>query len=236
MVLPAELIDHIFSFLQTDFPSLKACSKAHPLLSRLAERHLYAHVVIDQRAPEVCNDILQNPRFLDYPRALEMRPHLYTKKQLAIPFLLVIPRMANVVSLKICHPCPSYKKFDFFSTLGICLQQSSIQELHFFNIYDIPFSFLDDARNIKQLTLSDCTALDDPISGSPSSQLCLETLVLSGRFNPRLHRWATRWVTRLTTLELQDMLNRDWSAFPELLVACSNSLTRLCLDISNPRM
>ena len=64
------------------------------------------------------------------------------------------------------------------------------------------------------------------------SYLCLETLVLSGYCNADIHRWAMRWVTRLTTLELRiTTLDLDWMAFPELLVACSNSLTRLHLDI-----
>jgi len=79
--------------------------------------------------------------------------------------------------------------------------------------------------------LSNCFMEDKPISGSPSSQLCLETLVLSVYFNPGLHPWATRWVTRLTTLELHDLLLLfDWTAFSELLVACSNSLSSLHLD------
>jgi len=76
MVLPTELLDHIFSFLQKDISALKACSKAHPLLSRLAERHIYAHIVIDPRAPEVYDDTLENPHLLDYPRTLEIHIHL----------------------------------------------------------------------------------------------------------------------------------------------------------------
>jgi len=82
--------------------------------------------------------------------------------------------------------------------------------------HDLPFSFsvLDDVKNIKHLTLSKCLAnKNEAISSFPTSQLSIETLVLSGIFNPDLHRWAMRWITRLTTLELSNLqLNLDCSA------------------------
>jgi len=83
--------------------------------------------------------------------------------------------------------------------------------------------------------LSECTAdEDEPIPRTPSSQLCLETLILSVYYNPYVYRWAMRWVTRLTSLEMPDMsLDLDWTPFPELLVACSNTLTSLHLGMRN---
>jgi len=227
-MLPAELIDHIFSFLQEDTLALKACSKAHPLYSRLAERHIYTHIVSDSK---VSNDILHNPHLLDYPRTLEIRS--FTRSQLAIPFMSVIPQMSNLVSLKICDPYPFYKKDEFISMLRNCLQQSSFQELHLSQLNRFPFSVLDDAKYIKHLTLSDCYADEnEPISSSPSSQLSLDTLIFSDHHNPYFHRWAVRWVTRLTSLELCHLsLDHDWTVFSELLIACSNSLTKLHLSM-----
>jgi len=146
----------------------------------------------------------------------------------------MIPQMANLISLKISHR-PSDQKEEFFSTLRNCLQQSSFHELHLFHIYDLPFSVLDDVKCIKHLTLSNCLTTKGEAS-FPTSQLSLETLVLSGVFIPDLHRWAMKWVTRLTTLELSNLkldLDSDWLAFPELLAACSNSLTRLRIDMSD---
>jgi len=233
MRLPAEVTDHIFSFLRKDTLALKACSKAHPLYSRLAERYLYAHIVIDPRAPEVCNLILENPRLLDYPRSLEIRSFLnFTRNPLPISIMPMIPRMANLVSLCISYPCPYHQRDEFISTLRNCLQRSSFQKLRLSDIYDLPFSILDDAKNIKQLTLSGGTVdEDEPVSSSPSAQLSLETLVLSGHLDADVYRWAMRWVARLTTLELHDLwLDQDWNVFPELLAACSNSLTKLQLD------
>jgi len=238
MSLPAELIDHIFSFLQEDTLALKACSKAHPLLSRLAERHLFAHIIIDpsrylrSNVTEATNPIFENPRFLDYPRTLEIGACLYASRNLpVISIMSMIPQMTNLISLTIHDP---YQTEGFISTLRNCLPQSPFQQLCLSNLYGFPFSILDDAKNIKQLTLYNCRASDEPISTSPPSQLSLETLVLVGRFDPGLHRWAMRWVTRLTTLELRDLpLDLDRTAFPQLLEACSNSLTRLYLDIGD---
>ena len=229
-MLPAELIDHIFSFLQEDTLALKACSKAHPLYSRLAERHLYTHIVSDSK---VSNDILDNPHLLDYPSTLEIRSHLFTRSQPAISFISVIPQMSNLVSLKICDPCPFYKRNEFISMLRNCLQQSSFQELHLSHHIRFSFSVLDDAKNIKHLTLSHCYADEnEPISSSPSSQLSLDTLIFSDYHNSYFHRWAVRWVTRLTSLELRQLsLDQNWTVFSELLIACSNSLTKLHLSM-----
>jgi len=234
--LPAELVDHIFSFLpQEDTSALKACSKAHPLFSSLAERYLYKHVVIDKHS-EVCNPVIKNPRLLDYPRTLEIFAYITDRNLLPIDIMSVIPRMANLVSLRIDGPlCPYGQRAEFFSMFRNCLHHSSFRELHLFSIFFFPFSILDDAKNIKKLTLSDCSAGDGWISStiSTSSQLSLDTLILSGRHYPPVHRWAARWGTRLTSLELHDLLNDlDWGVFPEVLAACSNSLTRLHLDES----
>ncbi len=226
--LPAELIDHIFSYLRKNISALKACSKAHPLYSRLAERHLYAHIIVDLRTKDVCN-LLENPRLLDYPRTLEIR----YRNPSPISIMPVIPRMTNLVSLSIHDPSRLWERDVFFSTFRNCIQQSSFQELHLFDFTLLPLSILDDARYIKLLTLHNCSVKDEQISNPPSSQLSLETLALSKYHNPYIHRWAMRRVTRLTSLELHGiLLELDWAIFPELLAACSNSLTGLHLDMS----
>jgi len=237
-LLPAELIDLIFSFLQKDSSALTACSKADPLLSRIAERYIYEHIVFDPLAPEDFNLILENPgqRLLKYPRTLEILGNLNGPFPVAIPLAVmqVIPRMTNLISLTI-HKWIDQND-EFISAFRKCIQQSStsLKELHLFQMYRVPYSVLDEAKNVKHLTLFDCTLVPvvGQVSGSPSPQLSLETLVLAGLSSPSVHSWATRWVTRLTTLELRGpMLGADWTTFPELLAACSNSLTRLHLDM-----
>jgi len=83
------------------------------------------------------------------------------------------------------------------------LVESSFQELNLYCIYKFPFSVLDDAKIVKHLTLSNVVADEDEPMSSLPSRLFLETLVLSCILNPKNFRWATRWVTRLTSLELR---------------------------------
>ena len=165
----------IFSFLQKDSSAL-TCSKAHPLLLRIAERYIYEHMVFDPLAPEDFNLILENPRLLKYPHTLEIRGELTEDlSPVAIPLavMLVIPQMTNLISLTIHNPID--QREEFISAFRKCIQQSSFKELHLFHMYCLPFSVLDEAKNVKHLTLSDCEVEDGPIPSSPSSQLSLET-------------------------------------------------------------
>jgi len=66
-MLPTELINRIFSFLQGDTSALNACSSAHPVYSRLAERYLYADLQISPFAVSGLHEqISKNPHLLDY--------------------------------------------------------------------------------------------------------------------------------------------------------------------------
>jgi len=46
MALPAEILDHILSFLGSDTAALKRCSESHPSLCQLAERYLYSRILL----------------------------------------------------------------------------------------------------------------------------------------------------------------------------------------------
>ena len=229
MLLPPELIDHIFSFLQGDILALKACSEVHPLYSRLAEPHLYSHIVFKPPRTEICIHILQNTRLLDYPRTLDIRTSSFDKLcPVLLSLMTMIPRMVNLVSLTI-QDLPMCVKYH--SVFRRCLQQSSFQQLSLLNNYGFPLSILDGAKNIKHLTLSYCTTdRDQPAPGLPSSQLSLETLILRGVYHANFHCWVMRWVTHLTTLEILGLAIYNTA---ELLATCSNSLTRLHLSLRN---
>ena len=140
--------------------------------------------------------------------------------------MAMIPRMANLTTLKIhTYPCPFE---EFISTFKDCLQQSSIEQLYLYGLYEFPLSVLDNGKCVKKLMLSDCTEAEEPISSPPSSQHSLETLILYGDYIPDLAIWASHRVTRLTSLSLQGPLSGNFS---ELLTQCSSSLTTLHLDI-----
>ncbi len=86
--VPLEIIDNVFSFLQSDPTTLAICSRAHPNLSPLAERLLYADVVVfdnegnidnnkdDRRiflASELHRLLIDSPHIANYIRKLEIR-------------------------------------------------------------------------------------------------------------------------------------------------------------------
>ena len=156
-MLPPELIDHIFSFLRGDIPALKACSRAHSLFSKLAEQHLYTDIIVRRKhhPPPITHsfsDLYQqfskNPCLLYYPRTLEIDTSLAGVVE-PLSFNSMVPRMINLVSLKICGET-NIK----LPTIRDSLQQLSIEELDLCNFYDFPLSVLDNGKTIKKLTLS----------------------------------------------------------------------------------
>ena len=245
MRVPPELIDRIFSFLRGEKSALQACSKAHPLFSRLVQPHLYADTLVpinnNEAVAELYKQFSENPRMLDFPRTLEFRRtglllRFVDPAPKVLSIMSMVPRMANLISLSLEEqPCLDSLYKDFLSVFSTCLQQSAIEEVCLESFHYFPLSLLDNGKNIKILTLSDCTARsgDKPISPHHQS---LETLIIRGRYNPRLLLWTAHRATSLTTLELRDVSlddNHRWTEFPELLTACSNSLRKLHLDVAS---
>jgi len=210
LVLPAEIIDHIFNFLQEDIRSLKACSKAHPLYSRCAERYLYADIEVRvnhvSAVSKLYKQISNKPHILAYTRTLEFccRGFFATFNDsvvLSMIVTMVLPRMVNLVSLKLTEEsCSDDGYNDLLSAFETCLQQSAIEEICLEGFSDFPLSILDNGKHIKKLTLSDCTAgMEESISNTKS----LGTLVIVGKHNLNLVFWTTCRATSLTTLHWQ---------------------------------
>ena len=242
MLLHAELIDYIFSFLRGDISALEACSKSHPFFSQLAERHLYADIVVtlmdNLSVPELYECLSKNPHILGYPRTLKIYanssilPRVLARK--VLPIFSMIPRMANLTSLKLCEKPSGSLHFNrtFLSTLfESCLQQSSVEKIHLSRFRDLPLSILDNVKNIKMLTLSGCQMITEPKSKLPHQ--LLETLVIRGAPNKHLLIGMADRVVNLTSLQLRGVYSMayDWNGFPELLAACSSSLTELHIDV-----
>ena len=202
--------------------------------STFDELQVYTDIVIEPlTASDIHKQLSENSRFLDYPRTLEINLSLisFVNPIVVHSIMGMIPRMANLSSLRIIRLPFLFTNDVFIPMFTTCLQQSSIEQLYLSHLYVFPLSVLSFGKNIKKLVLSDCTAKAESISSSPEG-LSLETLILSGNHNQDLHIWANRRVTRLKSLGLRELsLDLDWTAFPDLLTACSNSLTTLHLDI-----
>jgi len=91
-MFPPEIIDHILSFLQWDHATLKVCAQVHPSISRLVERHLYAHLAVQNinynREAYLPLDlfklILDNPNIAKHARSLRIVLFVFSS-----PFSLV---------------------------------------------------------------------------------------------------------------------------------------------------
>ena len=242
MHLPAELIDHIFSFLKEDIPALAACSNAHPLISRLAERYLYADIVVrmDTTAAESYERIFfENPHILHYPRTLEIQANTFPRDlRREMSFLSIIPRMANLTSLKLIE-C-RYKGSGYFtqSFLSLlfekCIQRPSVEQIHLCRFRNLTFSILDNVKTLKKLTLSDChVATREPMSKSPHH--LLETLIIPGDLDNNLLNRITGYAPNLKSLQLHGVIY-SWNEVSELMAACSSSLTELLINVGYYRM
>ena len=148
MLLPVELIDRIFSFLDEDTSALMVCSRSHPFLSQIAERHLYTDIALTTDSVSYFYEhFSKNPRVLFYPRTLD----IYALSSPLTSKILssLVPRMTNLMSLKLFDVIGLYHT-KFPSALEVCLQQSSVEEIQLTNFH-IPFSFLDNGKAIKKL-------------------------------------------------------------------------------------
>src|SRR6266498_3408781 len=77
MALPAEILSHILSFLQSDPAALKTCSESHPSLCQFAEPYLYSHFLLttDNSSSKPANLIellTKRPYIVHYIRSLEI--------------------------------------------------------------------------------------------------------------------------------------------------------------------
>jgi len=233
MRLPAELIDHIFGFLTGDISALKSYSEAHPSISQLAERHLFTDIGVGTTdgfvVSEIYDKLSREPRLLHYPRTLTIfndtrRPDSFLREMLTM-----IPRMANLVSLKLSASEQQYAAayYDLItvSTLRDSFQQLPLEQICLVNFPSFPLSILDNCKNIKKLAFSGCTVINVHKSKSPHE--LLEELSIQGCLDINLFDWITGRVANLKSL----LLDVHWTSFPELLSACSSSLTRLHIAV-----
>ncbi len=96
MSFPNDLLDYILSFLQSDTYTLEKCTRSHPVLSKIAERHIYAEITLyDDPHPKVecCTThnftqiLASKPEVVDYIRSLT----IYLKDYGNSPLIIIAP-------------------------------------------------------------------------------------------------------------------------------------------------
>ena len=237
MRLSIELLDHILSFLQSDV-SLKACCESHPLLSRLAERHLFAHVCIDDcvggltsRTSEFIRIIDRHPHIATYVRSIEISLLIYYFEELPS----ILPMMTLLKKVKLhggrrWEWVPDHFRQAFLD----CIHSSSLEDVSISGLPDFPLSALD---NVKRLTLCDWWEdeykPDDSVAHRDHDKFQLESLCLTDFDCDSLQK-VIAWVPPCTLRSLE--ISGDtfpYEGLAPLLDNCSNSLTDLQLDLGS---
>ena len=236
MRLSIEVVDHILSFLQSDPVSLKACYESHPLLSQLAQRHRFTHVVLNDLFPpefafrpsDFSKVIHRHPHIATYVRSIELEVAIYPSELSSI-----LPMMTLLKKVKLCgklDPCWDEIPEHFRQAFLDCVHLPSMEDVSISQVSDFPLSAL---NNVKRLALEwedesllDTITLDD----SGAHELQLESLSLIKFGCVSLQR-VIAWVPPCTLRSLAILDCDALECLAPLFDKCSNSLTDLQLDL-----
>ena len=168
LTLPFDIIDHIFSFLKSHPKALLACSRAHPLLSQIAERYRFRHIVIctgfqinsnitySFRLSDLLRYLAETPRIANYVAVLQVELNPYQDFEGIASLLLMFPALECIML-----PTPrkdsaiSWKALpqNFRTAVENCLCLPTLREVHVGNT-SFPLSTLDNHANINYLSLA----------------------------------------------------------------------------------
>ena len=258
MSLPTDLIDYILSFLQSDLDTLQNCAQSHPTLHKLSERYFYADIILRDHFEdegiltiEFMQLLAKRPDIAKHVRCLTVRMSYGTShtgyhiKGVAS----LLPTFSGLTNFIIKGGGPYDCSFSWPHLHGM-FQEAFLDFLHtqgkkrvtVRDAVGFPLSLLNNCENVR-MTLHWCkdTQYDNKSTENvslpcrkPFEHLsllcCYETCLKS----------TTAWLQThsLRSLEYQGwhLQSRDKAISQSLLrvlVACSNSLTNLCLHIEN---
>src|SRR6266545_8240703 len=178
MNLPAEILDHIFSFLKSDPAALRACSESHPSLSRLAEPHLYFHVLLktsdssSDRPSNLAQLLSRRPHIAHYIRSLEIQVIAHVSHHIwrnleeisnILPMLLTLRQIAvNHSSAPLFFQWEAQPK-SFCLAFWTCLRLPSMRDVSLTGIRQFPFISLlnNECKFLRGLTLQGCSWIND---------------------------------------------------------------------------
>ena len=243
-MLPAELVDWIFTFLQKDPNALKSCSAAHPLLSFLAEPHLFVHIIFyvgfhsNHPCPtdglpvsKLSRCLAERPHLANHTRSITIDGSASLNSNPSVFFeglSTLLPLIPSPEKISLRH----VRWFQFPEALRLavlnCFRTPRMKEICLHNSPNFPFPVLDDFRNIKNLELGS--------SGSSLQyhpvQTTLASLSIVDDDLVRYIALAGSRLNGLTTLHAK----AKFRPFPDLspiFTSYSNSLKCITLDIGS---
>ena len=254
MSLPDDVLDYIFSFLQSDFRALKACAQSHPKIIPLVERHLYANIELVQVANTVTTEtsghdvrtvdsfvglLSDKPHIANYVRSLDIAVALDVTKWLEN--LASILRMCSLLN-KITFRSSTQPTGELLEWVSLpenfrqafldCLHLPSMQAVSITLVSGFPMSALNHSKSVKSLTLCGWTPGPDFIVETPRYPL-LEDLAIQDCSREAVGQIIT-WVQPRNLRSLEVLLaSHDTEQLSRFFPSCSNTLTNLILDIKN---
>ena len=239
--LPPEILDHVFSFLKSDLSALKASASAHSLLSKLVERHLYADITVCNleasdghsfSSTQLLKLLSDNPHIANYVYGLHiLLTNRFGESSTMAPIFGQLPNLRRVILESHRFPWELLMK-QFRCAFLECLRSPSIKEVSVWGLFGFPLSGLSNCSGLKYLSVDDDCSHFDVTSNHLFPPL--ESLSVSNcRTLTGFVAWAKQGALR--SLEFQATSRSYFSDLPELLEACSGTLTSLVLGLHKTR-
>lgn len=244
MSLPPDVLDHTFSFLQSDPVTLKACAKTHPMLSQIVERHFYAHITlhddnsVDERGlatAEFFKHLSDKSYIVNYVRTLEIKlkgVSLGVGTVNLDRISIILPMLQRLEEITLVGPCVwAVLPKSFRRVFLDCLHLHSMKGLCIELVHDFPLASLNDCNTIETLTLCHGGWAPDEMDALENVRcLALRSLTVQN-CSEGLLRALVLWgqLRGLRTLKY-DLCWSNFTLLSQLIEGCSSSLTSLNID------
>jgi hypothetical protein len=234
MIISPEVLDYIFSFLHDDPSTLEACSSADPRLCEVAERYLYANLIVCGFVPRIPH-AFHSPRLVDF---WAEKPHLVSNtreisirisedmSQESIDGLESVLQTApplEVIALVGTGNGGKWRSLTetFRSAFVDRVLSPSLQALCLFSFGDFPFEILSNAHFTK-LTSSYQNHMTEPVAPPRKLKSLAVNYCMGGcRF------LSSERYNKLESVRIRCMSIRDLVSFPRFLIASSRTLRTL---------
>ena len=249
MNLPFDVLDSIFSFLHPN--SLVACSKAHPLFSRVAERHLYHHITSPWANPwashpgymlkpsKLSKLLSETPHIANYVRVLcivlvDIRSWTYPTQEARRDLeeiSLVLPKFSSLECIILnapgCFALWDQLPQSFTVAIENSLHLPTLHRIHVRDL-DFPLCILDNHPNINCFSLCGLPQIPDCSDGSNLQLTALSfSVTYRDDYPTSFLTWAKRHIFNLQSLKCNFFEGKIlW-----LLEICSDTLNSLDLTL-----